>query len=252
MAGKSLEDRILHYLFEATSDSNSKIKQRFKLLDNKYEEIKNILINKNHIEKFQCRGGGIKITTIGNKHIQKTINSQTSKYSKETELYEPFILTLKREIADSNENAILLNTSSLKKKGKWSNPDVIKISHRNYPLLRSESIAIITYEIKPLNNWDNSSVYETASHSRFSNESYVVLEWPKDENYEDLEDTLSLCRSFKVGLITIHPYYNSFNYVVHNESEIRNPSLELTEDYLTYIFDRLPGSKTKYDSLFKL
>ena len=144
-----------------------------------------------------------------------------------------------------------LNQRTMNKKGKLSNPDIIKIANRVYPLQRSSSISIITYEIKQANKWNNKCVYEMASHLVFSNESYVVLEWAKEKGFEELENLLLISRHFGVGLITITPYYNSYRFITNCTSEIRNPSPELVEDYLDHIFQKYPDYKRKFEALFK-
>lgn len=250
MAKSSDVDRILRLLYENTSMSNAQIKARLNLKDDRYTTLKDQMLADTLVERSRGRGGGIKITRKGEKQVAASDHDQTSTVSKESDLYNPFIETIEAEIIENEENAVALNTSALRKRGKWSNPDVIKITQRAFPLLRISSINLITYEIKQANKWDASSVYEAASHSAFSHESYVVLEWEKDQDFDDLYEIIPVCQRFSVGLITLQPYYSSFRYIIHVESEKRNPLPDLVEDYLTYIFDRIPAHKGKFESLF--
>ena len=249
---KIITEIVLSLLYENEAMSNAQIKSRLDISDERYLSVKKELLENAYIEKYQCRGGGIKITQKGEKFISASFEKEyKSTVIKEGELYEPFLKSLQKEIVENEENAIVLDTSSLRKKGKWANPDIIKIAYRKYPLLRINSIAIITYEIKQANKWNNSCVYETASHSIFSNESYVVLEWAKGKGVEELENLLSISRRFGVGLITMLPHYTFYRFIIQSESEIRNPSPELTEDYLNYLFQKFPDYKQKFDTLFK-
>jgi len=251
MARRSDAEKVLFLLYENYPMSNAQIKSRLDISDEKYLSVRNELLGNSYVEKYQCRGGGIKITLKGERFISKKVETAfSSKVEKEAELYEPFLKCLEKEIIENEENAIVLNTSSLRKKGKWSNPDLIKIAYREYPLLRINSISIITYEIKQASKWDNSCVYETASHSIFSNESYVVLEWSKERGFEELENLLLISRRFGVGLITMLPYYANYRFITQSESEVRNPSPELIEDYLNYLFQKYPEYMQKFETLF--
>lgn len=118
-------------------------------------------------------------------------------------------------------------------------------------MLGLRTIALTTYEIKPKDKWDSSCVYEAASHGMFSNEAYVVIERDRNGGVNGLEDILHLCRQFGVGLITLHPHYKKYRYIVQHEAEYKNPSVAAIEEYLDYVFERLPGKKDEFDRLKK-
>ena len=71
-----------------------------------------------------------------------------SAVAKEKDLYTPFVKALKAEVTENEESALVIDSSSLRKRGKWSNPDVTKISIRSFPILRTHKVPLTTYELK--------------------------------------------------------------------------------------------------------
>jgi hypothetical protein len=249
MPRPSDKDRVLWLLQEIGGTSNQQIRSVLSLADDRYKKIIQELLNEDNIEKYRCRGGGIRITTKG--AGVKALPEAKSSVTKEKDLYVPFVSTLESEVAENEEFALVFDTSALRKSGKWSNPDVTKISIRNFPVLRSHKVLVTTFELKQWNKWNVDAVFEAASHRRFAHEAYVVLEWAKDVPVEGLEEITSACGRFGVGLVTLHPYYSSFRYIVQLDAEPNAPSEDYVDEYLGYVFERDTKKRTLYDELWE-
>ncbi len=185
---KEIVQKLITLLKENESGlSNLKIKSSLQENDDDekfskiYYEIKNILFEEKIIQKFSCHSGGLRLTEKGVKYASKIKSSKTDVKS-ESDLYAPFIESLMTDIEENSENAKVINTSSMKRNGKWKNPDVVKVQVSNYPFQHIRKIRVISFEIKQYGKLDISYVFEAASHKRFAHESYLVFEWPKNVN----------------------------------------------------------------------
>lgn len=242
------KDRLLWLLQGQGGTSNQQIRSILNLDDDRYRKIVNLLIDERIVEKYRCRGGGLQLTSKGLK--VGVLPNAKSAVEQEKDLYKPFIDLLEDEVLENEETAVLFNTSSLRKSGKWSNPDVTKVSIRSLQILRSHKVLVTTYELKQWKRWNVEAVFEAASHRRFAHESYVVLEWAKDVPVEGLEEIISACGRFGVGLITLHPRYNSFRYVIQLEAEPNVASEDYVEEYLSYVFARDSKKEAAFSQLW--
>lgn len=241
------KDRLIWLLQEQGRSSNRNVRSRLKLSDERYAKIKQELLAERLIEKVKGQGGGVQLTTRGMK--EKTLPDAVSSVEREKDLYGPFVTILDAEAAENEEAALVIDTSALRKSGKWSNPDVTKISVRKFPILKSHRVLLTTYELKQWKRWNVDSVFEAASQRRFAHEAYVVLEWAKTEEVLGLEEILSVCSRFGVGLLTLHPYYSSFHYIIQLEAEKHATSDDYVEEYLGNVFEKNDDAKRKYEKL---
>lgn len=242
------KDRILWLLQEQGGTSNHQIRSVLGLADDRYKKLTQQLLDEQIIEKFRCRGGGIRLTDKGSK--AGALPGAKSAVEKEKDLYGPFIAALEAEAKENEETSLVFNTSALRKNGKWSNPDVTKVAVRAFPILRSHKVLVTTFELKQWKRWNVDAVFEAASHRRFAHEAYLVLEWAKDVPVEGLEELTAVCSRFGVGLITLYPYYSSFRHTVQLEAEPNVPPEDYIEEYLGYVFERDGEKKDAYDELW--
>ncbi len=240
-------DRLIWLLQEQGPSSNRNVRSALKLSDDRYAKIKQELLDDALIEKVRGQGGGVQLTARGMK--EKTLPDAVSSVENEKALYAPFVTILNNESIENEEAALVIDTSALRKSGKWSNPDVTKISARKFPILKTHRILLTTYELKQWKRWNVESVFEAASQRRFAHEAYVVLEWAKGEEVVGLEEIISVCSRFGVGLLTLHPYYASFRYTVQLEAEKHATTEDYVEEYLCYVFEKDKDAKQRYESL---
>lgn len=241
------KDRLIWLLQEQGRSSNRNVRSTLKLSDDRYAKIKQELLDEKLIEKVKGQGGGLQLTTRGMK--EKTLPDAVSSVENEKALYSPFVGILDAEASENEEAALVIDTSALRKSGKWSNPDVTKISVRRFPILKSHRVLLTTYELKQWKRWNVDSVFEAASQRRFAHEAYVVLEWAKSEEVVGLEEMVSVCSRFGVGLLTLHPYYSSFRYAIQLDAEKHATSDDYVEEYLGYVFEKSDGARQKYELL---
>jgi DNA-binding MarR family transcriptional regulator len=248
MARPADKDRILWLLQEQGGTSNQQIRSVLDLDVDRYKKLVDALTKEGIVEKYRCHGGGIRLTEKGDK--KEVLQEAKSAVQKEKDLYAPFVEILEEEADENEESCLVFDTSSLRKSGKWANPDITKVSLRTFQILRSNEVFVTTYELKQWKRWGIEAVYEAASHRKVAHESYLVLEWARDMAVEGLEEILSCCTRFGVGLITLHPYYKSFRYTLRLDAEPNAPSDDYVEEFLGYIFERDSEKKKAYDELW--
>lgn len=243
MPKASDRDRILLLLNETDGLSNLRIRTELNLSNERYAEVRKSLVDENLVEKYVCRGGGIRLTRKGEKE-SPAYEDTSSTVNKEAELYPHLIDFLEEQAKEDDIQAVLCSTHSLKARGKWQNPDVTRTVIVYYPNLRKMHVTVTTYEVKQFPSWNVSAVYEAAAHHRFSHEAYVVLEWPNGVNFSLTDPTHKIdqiareCQRFGVGLATLHPYYKSYRLWPRLEPSPSTPDDEDVEAWLDYMFSR--------------
>jgi len=247
LAKSSDKDRLIWLLQEQGRSSNRNVRSTLALSDERYAKIRQELLDNGVIEKVTGQGGGVQLTSAGLK--VKTLPNSCSSVENEKALYVPLVKVLESESEENEEPALIIDTSSLRKIGKWSNPDISKISLRKFDILKIHKIQITTFEVKQWKRWNIDSVFEAASHRRFAHEAYVVLEWAKNEPVVGLEEIIAVCSRFGVGLLTLHPYYNSFRYAIQLEAEKNAPTEDYMEEFLGYVFDKNKAAHERYENL---
>jgi len=247
--------RILRLLIDTEGLSNNRIKTELSLTDDRYNAVREELINEGLVEKYVCKGGGLRLTRKGEKE-NGTQEDVSSGVENESGLYKPFGLYLETQAEQDGVEAVICPTYKLKARGKWRNPDVTRVAIEFYRHLRKVDVTVTTYEVKQFPNWNVSAVYEAASHHRFSHEAYVVLEWPNDVEFSLTDPTYKLdqmareCRRHGVGLATLHPWYKSYRLRTRIEPDPKIPEDEDVELWLDYVFSRNTDARDAYHHKF--
>lgn len=236
MARISDDARVLWLLKEQGRLSNRYVRSALNMSDDRYEAVRSKLINQGLVEKVKGQGGGIQLTKKG--YEQDTIKEFSSSVSKEKDLYAPFLKIIEDEAKENDENALTLDTSALRRGGKWTNPDITKISVQNFPILNKKNVIITTYELKQWGRWNVEAAFESASHRRFSHQAFVVLEWAKEQDVIGLDEMAAACGRFGIGLIIMKPYYSSFRLERIIDAVPNTPTDGDIEDYLGYILEK--------------
>ncbi len=249
---KSDTERIIKALAGSERGlTNSYLKSELNLSDERYFSIREELLCDGDIEKYRCRGGGIHLTGPGEKKAHK-YKKVVSKVPDEKALYSPLCELLHKNIKEDDLTGIVIDTSSLCKKGKWQNPDVLQVIKDRYEYLAKEEIVLTSFEVKQWGGWDTRVVFEAASHRRFVHKSVVVLEWSAGVDFSMSDTTYKMdeiareCRRFGVGLSTLHPWYSSWRLHMRIEPEPHEPSNSDVEEGLEYVFSRNEKAKTSF------
>lgn len=255
--GRPTDDiRVLRLIDAGGGMSNARLRAELDLSDTRYQEIKKLLLANGYVEPYRCRSGGLKITKDGQTELKRdTTEPIDSSVKKEQDLYKPLQEYLDRTAREDELNALVIDTSKLKNRGKWQNPDLTQITVEHYKNLRKTSIVVTTFEVKKWGAWDVGVVFEAASHRRFSHHAQVVLEWPKGSNFSLTDPTHRIdeiareCQRFGVGLMTLRKHYSSYRLHSHIEAEEHIPSYDAIEYWLEYVLSKDEGVRRKYEAL---
>lgn len=249
MARTSDRDRLLNLLAETDGLPSARIKVELSLGDSRYEDIRNELLEEGLTEKYACRGGGLRLTRKGEREIAPHYEA-TSSVDRESDLYQPLVDALQHD----DPSSIAFDTASLRKRGKWQNPDVTQISIEVYPYLRRLRVLLTTYEVKQWGSWNVSGVFEAASHARFAHEGLIVLEWPeKMFSLSDprLGNIVRECQRFGIGIATLQPHYNQHRVHVRLEPVAKKPLDQDVEGWLDYALTRREEAAKRYTELME-
>jgi hypothetical protein len=253
MARTSDRDRILLLLSNSEGLSNLRVRTELGLADERYQKARSSLLDEGLIEKYVCRGGGIRLTRKGERQVPRPEDVPKSTVAEEADLYEPLAGFLRRQADEDGIEAVICTTHALRVRGQWQNPDVARIAVERYPRLHSMRVVATTYEVKQFPKWDVAAVYEAASHHRFSHEAWVVLEWPNGVEFSLTDPTYKLdqigreCQRFGVGLATLHPYYSSYRLRPRVDPMPQAPEDGDVEAWLDYVLSRNPDAERDFE-----
>src|SRR5258708_3497404 len=126
MARMSDEDRILALLSETEGLSNLRIKTELNLSDDRYANVRDDLVDEKLVERYVCRGGGIRLTRKGER--ESPVNDgEVSSVDSEAGLYGPLVDFLEAQAEEDEIEATVCSTHSLKSRGQWQNPDLTRV-----------------------------------------------------------------------------------------------------------------------------
>ncbi|MCS6995480.1 MAG: hypothetical protein NZ533_00735 [Casimicrobiaceae bacterium] len=242
------KERVLRLLEQLGGRaSNARIQDHLGLSDERYAEIKKALLDEGLIASARGRGGGIRLLE------SKTSAVSTAKQpsGKESDLYEPFVQTLRRNAEDDELNLVVADISAMRLRGMWRNPDIVTVEVRNHQYLRTSETIVTTYELKAANGWNLNSAYEAAAHRRFANYAYLVIPAHPEDSDDAYEEITTACARLGVGLITLRKHYRRFRQSVLVEPENATPDLSAVNEFLARIADFRSGFAEDLSKLFE-
>jgi len=214
---------------DGTSIGNRKLKDAAKkklgyhVIDADYWDVRNYLIEKGRIDKGRGMGGSVYRIDIEPRKRKK-------KKTKESDLYPPFQTYIQKIWVNENniKNFVLEKTAAqgMKKTGgKWTRPDFALVTVKTYSFIPGKILDLITFEVKPENGYRIEGVFETASHSRFSNKSYLAIHLPDASvsRTEEFERVKRECERFGLGLMTFSSPEDLESYETIQEAERKTP-----------------------------
>lgn len=175
------------------------------ITDDEFWKSRNDLIDAGKLSKGRGKGGSVYLPEV----LQRETKKDDSKKPriKENELYDPFMRVVKEFWVKDNDidEYLISNTSNQGKKktgGRWTRPDVTLISIKNYQYVYGKIMEVITFEIKPEDNYGVESVFETASQSVFAHKSFLCIHLSNGKpETEEFDRIIRQCDLFGVGLI---------------------------------------------------
>lgn len=246
------KDRILRALAESGGSSNAYIRTELGFEDGRYKELKEELKNEELLQLYQCRGGGVRLTTAGYDAAKATQSYGSSSVAKEKNLYQPLVDYLEKQAEEDGVESMSIDTSALRNKGKWQNPDITQVTIERYLYLGKQEVVITTYEVKQWNGWNTQVVFEAASHLRFSHHAIVVLEWPNEVDFSLSDPTYKIdqivreCQRFGVGLSLMKLYNGSYRIYEQIEAPPNTPMADDLEYWLEYVFSKKKKDRKRY------
>jgi hypothetical protein len=208
---QELDNNFINYLPKDGSAIGNmtliaELRKKYKdLTDDDYWKVRNNLIDSGKISKAMGKGGSVYLLEISPQENKK--DEAKKARMKESELYDPFMKAIKEfwvKDNDIDDYLIANNANQSKKKtgGRWTRPDITLISMKNYQFVFGKIMEVITFEIKPEDNFGVESVFQTASQSVFAHKSFLCIHLTTGKpETEEFDRITRQCELFGVGLI---------------------------------------------------
>jgi hypothetical protein len=197
----------------------------YDIADEAYWDLRNELIAQGLIEKGRGYGGSVyRVKDVEAKKVGAKKNR-----IREADLYSMVSQYIEKTWVKDNgiTQFVLERTASQGKRktgGKWTRPDFALIALKSFTYIPGKVLELITFEVKPENDYRIEGVFETAAHSRFSTKSYLLIHLPHGvPNTEEFRRVERECERFGLGLITFTDPQDWNTYETGEEAERRNP-----------------------------
>ena len=240
--GEKQRSQLAKILFDATPKDGKTIsngaalqkvqkaaKARLKLDVSKetYFEIRNELIGDGRLGKGLGYGGSV-YRIEAEASVGKT-GKQKNKV-RERDLYEPVRQYIEQTWVDDEDikRFVVDKTADLGRKktyGVWTRPDLSLVAIHTFTYIPGKTIELVTFEVKPADDFRIEGVFETAAHSKAAHRSYLMIYTPNGKpdtpKFKRLE---SECKRFRLGLILFDKPDDWKTYETVLEAERRNPN----------------------------
>lgn len=212
MEDREIEDKMMELIPKTGKPIGNitlfnELKKKIKdISDDAFWRVRNNLIQIGKLSKARGKGGAVYLIDIPPADKKDEVKQKVERI-KEHELYDPFLQVIKTYWVKENDiddyiTEKTANQGKRKTGGRWTRPDVTLISMKNYQYIFGKIMEVITFEIKPKDDYGIESVFETASQSVFAHKSYLCIHVSggKPET-EEFDRILRQCDLFGVGLI---------------------------------------------------
>lgn len=223
--GKSIPNGVALQKVQKTAKASLKLAVSKDL----YFEIRNELIAKGELGKGPGRGGSvyrIEGTTTAAKKVKQNKTSEQA-------LYPPLEEYLEQTWTAENDikHFVVDRTANLgrkKTRGIWTRPDLSLVAIHTFAYIPGKTIELVTFEVKPANNFGIEGVFETAAHSRAAHRSYLMIHTPdgKPDREDKFDRLVSECERFHLGLIIFDKpkEWETFDTVLEADRHNPNPA----------------------------
>ena len=204
MPKRSFEDTLLNMIpGDGTAIGNMTLIKKLGWDEDRYWSVRDHLVNDGKIALGKGKGGSI-FKSVVKRNRKKRISKA---YNNERDLYKPFHdVILSKFIKDKKIKKFVIQITASQGRrstGIWSTPDVVLVAVNTYSFIPGKVMDIISFEIKTINNFDVTGVFETAAHSKYATKSYLSVYLPSGWNdaNQEFERIKSECERFGIGLI---------------------------------------------------
>ncbi len=184
-----------------------------------------------------------------------TVSAKKTKHGKESDLYEPVRKYIEQTwVLESkiDPNTFVLEITAhrggKKTGGKWTRPDLSLVAVNTFPFIPGKTIELITFEVKPADNFGIDGVFETASHSKPAHRSYLMIHTPNGKpDTEEFQRLASECERFDLGLIIFKNPNDCDTFETVQEARRRNPNPGDVNSFINTVI-----SKESKDRILKM
>jgi len=163
-------------------------------------------------------------------------------YAREAELYEPMRQVIETSWAREHKTeplAVVVTAAQGKKQtgGRWTRPDIVSIAVKTFRYLPGKYLELVTFEVKPEDNWDVTAVYEALAHLRSATHAYVVLHVPSSQvsdagRERTIEELCRVARGHGIGVIVAGDPSDYETWEEHEDAVRHEPDPQLLDDFI--------------------
>lgn len=196
-----------------------------------YWRVRERLLDRGIIERGRGRGGSVRLVVLDEQEEDEPDSSPV--IPEERLLYEPMKNVIANEWARDKgiKTCYTWITASQGRRetgGRWSRPDITMVARRKYPYYPLVVYDVITFEIKQVNNFDLTAIYEALAHRRLGNHAYLIVHVPScmRETINDILEIVSLeARRHGIGFIVAEDPrdFETWEEVVESERRDGDP-----------------------------
>jgi hypothetical protein len=217
------EENLLRLVPEDGTIGNTNLRRQLDWDEDHYFTVRNALVDKNILQIGRGRGGSVYRVTPLAEGAAEPDRAQPRR-ANERELYPDLRNALEQGWYQSlrHRNYIVQTTAAQGRRvtgGRWTRPDITVVAVSTYAYVPGRFMDVITYEVKPEDQWGVEGVFEAASHSRFATYSHLLIHAPGGRQAireEDIGRLEAECARFRIGLILAKDprSYDSFEFLV--------------------------------------
>lgn len=169
----------------------------------RYWAIRSTLILDGTLETGRGKGGSVHRL----RSEQPSTEARKSQRVREEALYEPMLKVIRDDWFSQTaepSDFIVWKTARRGREatGKWARPDITVLARTTFPYYYGTYVDVHTFEIKPPDLFDLTSVYEALAHRRRATHSWVLAYAPKaDVESEAVQGIVSEAKRHGIGLI---------------------------------------------------
>jgi hypothetical protein len=223
--GELTQDQLdlLDELEPGEAKGNVTLKDALDWDNDHFFRVRNELIDLGFVQKGRGRGGSTARITQDRdlEDLDEDEDDQSIALIRvtESELYEPMRNVLEEDWAldQGFRNPIVEITAQQGARstgGQWSRPDITVVAIQTFEMLPTKHLDVVTFEIKPADGWNITSVFETAAHSKAATHSYLAIYTPEGK-FPETDETVRIldeCGRFNIGLVTFDDPSDYFSY----------------------------------------
>jgi hypothetical protein len=202
---KDNEVELRNRMYDAVSPDgktigNKALREKLGWPEEQYWSIRNKLIEEGQLVVARGKGGSVRrhfpdaiehITDAGTESPIAQVLPTPQSFLGELSLYEPMREAISSGWSMDNRWELgdfvvdITGKMGSAATGKWARPDITFLGIRRYAFVPAKYFEVITFEVKPSNDFNVTCVYEALGHRRAATRSYSLIHIPEfDDEFE--------------------------------------------------------------------